>query len=676
MAGVFSIIAPVRLGDQWMRRLAVASALGYLGVLVLGWFLNAGAGFDGVLRPQPHEIESAFVVLEVEPGSPADAAGIKPGDRVQSVDGNPLVMDIHQAYHNRRVGAPASLTIGADQPRVVSFNLESRLASPAIVLGMAVASAMGIAIVAVGAVVAFVRPAATAARLLLGFALALAISTTEDVWHWTQRTAAAAVVLDSLEVTALLVGAVALVHLFLTFPAPSHLYARVRRALPTMYAVAVVPLVLSRVIQGSDVGPILGTVLLACLLPGALIALELSYRRPATPLARAQLGWIRWGLGVGVLATVLHRLATLLVPEAVPAVMGTIVAGAWLIFPVSLAMAILRYRLFEVERVVRASIIWGLLAAVLLASYLLLVVVVGRLAASLVGPSIGSEADPTVSVVAVLVVAAMFHPVRVRLLGIVGQHVYRHRLARERVLDQATAHLSEPHTPADTARFLCQQVPRSLGLAGGWLAVPPDQARLFELDPRVLMPNVSLASPALVDSLESVHGPVLLARPEDLDAYQNVPALSAESPGAPPWYLAGGRIIVPLRAGNHSLLALWVLGAPTLGDLLEREDVAALDRLAALAAIQVERERGALGGFLVNPSDDDLLTEREHEVLRLLARGYSNRQIADELIIGVRTAETHVQRILRKLELDNRAQAIVWAREHPAQTTPPSPTAT
>lgn len=62
--------------------------------------------------------------------------------------------------------------------------------------------------------------------------------------------------------------------------------------------------------------------------------------------------------------------------------------------------------------------------------------------------------------------------------------------------------------------------------------------------------------------------------------------------------------------------------------------------------------------------EPEVLTAREQQVLELLARGYSNRQIADELIIGVRTAETHVDRVLRKLELENRAQAVVWAHEH------------
>jgi predicted ATPase/DNA-binding CsgD family transcriptional regulator len=61
---------------------------------------------------------------------------------------------------------------------------------------------------------------------------------------------------------------------------------------------------------------------------------------------------------------------------------------------------------------------------------------------------------------------------------------------------------------------------------------------------------------------------------------------------------------------------------------------------------------------------DLVLSGRERHVLRLLARGYTNRHIADELVIGVRTVETHVERILRKLSVDNRAQAMLWARDH------------
>jgi adenylate cyclase len=62
------------------------------------------------------------------------------------------------------------------------------------------------------------------------------------------------------------------------------------------------------------------------------------------------------------------------------------------------------------------------------------------------------------------------------------------------------------------------------------------------------------------------------------------------------------------------------------------------------------------------PNGPTVLTPREREVLNLLAKGLNNRQIADELIIGVRTAETHVERILRKLNLENRTQAMLWVR--------------
>jgi two-component system, NarL family, response regulator LiaR len=60
----------------------------------------------------------------------------------------------------------------------------------------------------------------------------------------------------------------------------------------------------------------------------------------------------------------------------------------------------------------------------------------------------------------------------------------------------------------------------------------------------------------------------------------------------------------------------------------------------------------------------DELTEREMEVLLLLAQGKANQDIADELFIGIKTVKTHVSNILSKLDVTDRTQAVVYAFQH------------
>ena len=58
------------------------------------------------------------------------------------------------------------------------------------------------------------------------------------------------------------------------------------------------------------------------------------------------------------------------------------------------------------------------------------------------------------------------------------------------------------------------------------------------------------------------------------------------------------------------------------------------------------------------------LTARERDMLGLLAKGYENQRIADELFISLKTVKTHVSNILSKLEVSDRTQAVVYAFQH------------
>jgi DNA-binding NarL/FixJ family response regulator len=97
----------------------------------------------------------------------------------------------------------------------------------------------------------------------------------------------------------------------------------------------------------------------------------------------------------------------------------------------------------------------------------------------------------------------------------------------------------------------------------------------------------------------------------------------------------------------------------------DADDVAAAVRAAHRGELQIDPAVArSLMSSLHGPRDRDPISEltpRELDVLRLVAAGEPNKQIATELAISERTARTHVSRILRKLGLSSRTQAALWA---------------
>ncbi|HET8582100.1 MAG TPA: response regulator transcription factor [Jatrophihabitans sp.] len=120
-------------------------------------------------------------------------------------------------------------------------------------------------------------------------------------------------------------------------------------------------------------------------------------------------------------------------------------------------------------------------------------------------------------------------------------------------------------------------------------------------------------------------------------------------------------VIALIRAGARGYVTK-TISADELADAVARVadgDVVFSPRLAGFVLDAFRDAR-------VTPSVDpeiDLLTPREREVLRLLARGYAYKEIAAQLFISIKTVETHASNVLRKLQLSNRHQLTRWAAD-------------
>jgi DNA-binding NarL/FixJ family response regulator len=101
-----------------------------------------------------------------------------------------------------------------------------------------------------------------------------------------------------------------------------------------------------------------------------------------------------------------------------------------------------------------------------------------------------------------------------------------------------------------------------------------------------------------------------------------------------------------------------------LKEAADTEVVAAVREVAG-GRRYVSSELGArlitVGADAARRADADPLSDRERQVLRLLALGYTNQEIAAQLYVSVRTAETHRMHIMRKLRFESRAELVRYA---------------
>ena len=122
-------------------------------------------------------------------------------------------------------------------------------------------------------------------------------------------------------------------------------------------------------------------------------------------------------------------------------------------------------------------------------------------------------------------------------------------------------------------------------------------------------------------------------------------------------------VIAVIRAGARGYVTKTISTAE-LADAIRR--VAAGDAVFSHRLAGFVLDAFSAAPAEVKPSFDpelDQLTSREREVLRLIAQGYTYKEIARELYISVKTVESHVSSVLRKLQLSSRHQLTRWAAE-------------
>jgi hypothetical protein len=161
----------------------------------------------------------------------------------------------------------------------------------------------------------------------------------------------------------------------------------------------------------------------------SLISLVVRYRRSAV-LERLQLKWVMWAAGVLILSGVWEAIV------GSSALTAALSAVAFAAIPGSIAVAVLRYRLYEIDRLINRTLVYALLTAFLAAAYLGIVV-----ALQSVIPG-ANDSDLTIAA-STLAVAALFRPLRARVQGFIDRRFYRRKFDAQRTLETFTARLRQ-----------------------------------------------------------------------------------------------------------------------------------------------------------------------------------------------------------------------------------------
>lgn len=212
----------------------------------------------------------------------------------------------------------------------------------------------------------------------------------------------------------------------------------------------------------------------------ACIFLIHSYFRAKTHLARIQMRWIAWGAAFAIVPNLLlYDLPIVLVGyNLLPSVASSLLL---LLVPISAAVAILRYRLWDIDLVIRASLVYGMLSLALGAAYALLVLVL----IAFVGATgvAGAASNPAIYFISALIVVLLLNPARQYLQQLIDRFFYRNKLDYSRLLNDLSRRLSTSLLFDELITLLNETIPERLNLESGQVLLgisPPHDSPAYK----------------------------------------------------------------------------------------------------------------------------------------------------------------------------------------------------
>jgi hypothetical protein len=178
-----------------------------------------------------------------------------------------------------------------------------------------------------------------------------------------------------------------------------------------------------------------------------VVGLVLRYRR-STGVLRLQLSWFTWAFAVAVFFLIVNFMAAGPNGEdtTVAAIAGVLMSAGFAFVAVGVGIAVLRYRLYDIGRIINRTIVYALLTAVLVGLYAAIVVGIGSL--------LGGRSSPVLIAAATLVVAALAGPARRRIQTLIDRRFYRRRYDAERVLAEFGSRLRDEVDVDELRRLL------------------------------------------------------------------------------------------------------------------------------------------------------------------------------------------------------------------------------